>query len=99
MRAGNGTKPWGEVATLTAATEWVVATQRAELPNVLAGATAYLELASVVAAGHLLIRQALQGSATDVARAQLFAVEQLQRWRSFERITLGAATIGAAIGR
>ena len=86
-------------ATLATATEWVVATQRAAMPDVLAGATAYLELASVVAAGHLLIRQALLGSSVDTARAQLFAVEQLDRWLSAERIAFGASTIAAAIGR
>ncbi len=85
--------------TLRSATEWIIEHQRSAVVDVLAGATAYLELAAVVTAGHLFVRQALAGADVDDARCRLFAAEYLAGWHSTERITLGASVISAALGR
>jgi alkylation response protein AidB-like acyl-CoA dehydrogenase len=91
---------------LVQATDWIVARSAAERSDVLAAATAYLELAAVVTAGHLMLRQTLAvlegGDAPagerEVARFVLFVASYVERARSLAPITIGAATLAAAIG-
>lgn len=83
---------------LREATDWVVAKGGAASVDVLAGATAYQELAGAVTAGHLLIAQACDGTALDVARATVFAVEHLDRVALLNTVRLGANTLAAGLG-
>lgn len=90
--------------TLVEATDWIVARPVEERADVLAAATAYLELAAVVTAGHLLLRQALLVTETggpaalEQARLALFAATCVERARSLAPITIGGATYTAALG-
>jgi alkylation response protein AidB-like acyl-CoA dehydrogenase len=96
----------GAHGALTAATDWIVSRPAAERADVLAAATAYLELAAVVTAGHLLLRQTLavlgrgEPAAADreVARMALFAATYVERARSLAPITIGATTYTSALG-
>jgi alkylation response protein AidB-like acyl-CoA dehydrogenase len=102
----------GAVASLRAAhdalaeaTDWIVARPAAERADVLAGATAYLELAAVVTAGHLLLRQTSSvfdgdgvGGEREVARFALFVASYVERARSLAPITIGATTYASALG-
>lgn len=89
---------------LVEATAWIVARPVEERADVLAAATAYLELAAVVTAGHLLLRQALLvtetggSAALEQARLALFAASYVERARSLAPITIGGATYTAALG-
>jgi len=86
------------LAALREATDWVVSQGGASSVDVLAGATAYQELAGAVAAGHLLIRQACDGDPVDIARATVFAVEHLDRVALLDTVRLGANTLAAGLG-
>jgi hypothetical protein len=83
---------------LREATRWVVAQGGAASVDVLAGATAYQELAGAVTAGHLLVKQACAGDPVDVARATVFAVEHLDRVALLDTVRVGAATLAAGLG-
>jgi alkylation response protein AidB-like acyl-CoA dehydrogenase len=86
------------LGALREATDWVVAEGGAASVDVLAGATAYQELAGAVVAGHLLITQACGGDVVDVARATVFAVEHLDRVSLLETVRLGAQTVAVGLG-
>ncbi len=94
------------LATAREATVWVIDRFAAATADVLAGATAYLELVSLVTVGHLLARQALADLATgdrmatvSAARCRFFALEHLTRTPSLVAITAGAEMATAALGR
>ena len=94
--------------TARAATAWVLDRFTTAPAEVLAGATAYLELVSLVTAGHLLARQALADLAAaeaaapvSSARCRFFALEHLGRTPTLAAITAGPdlATAGLALDR
>ena len=86
------------LGALREATDWVVAQGGAASSDVLAGATAYQELAGAVVAGHLLITQACAGDRLDVARATVFAVEHLDRVATLGTVRVGAEALAVGLG-
>lgn len=86
------------LGVLREATDWVIAQGGAASADVLAGATAYQELAGAVVAGHLLILQACGGEGIDVARAAVFAVEHLDRVATLDTVRLGADALAVGLG-
>jgi len=92
------------VDTVRAVTTWVVDTMRSDSPTVLAGATAYLELAAKTVAGELLLREAIAaaecGSTSAdrlAAQLQFFVLEHLDRAPTVGSITLGATLLATAL--
>jgi 3-(methylsulfanyl)propanoyl-CoA dehydrogenase len=91
---------------LAQATDWITTRPAAERADVLGGATAYLELAAVVTAGYLLLRQALTAvhaggpgdASREAARLAVFAANYVERARSLLPITIGASTYASALG-
>lgn len=86
------------LGALREATAWVVEQGGASSVDVLAGATAYLDLAGSVAAGALLVRQACEGDRMDVARARIFAADHLDRVTPLGTVMVGAQTLAAGLG-
>ncbi|MEO6122508.1 MAG: acyl-CoA dehydrogenase [Ilumatobacteraceae bacterium] len=93
------------VDAVRAVTAWVVDTMRADSPAVLAGATAYLELAAKTVGAEFLLREALAAAESGAASAdrlaaqvQFFVIEHLDRAPTVASITLGATLLTTALG-
>ena len=86
------------LGALREATAWIVERGGAASVDVLAGATAYLDLAGSVAAGHLLVSQACDGDPLDIARARMFAADHLDRVAAIGTIMVGADVLAAGLG-
>lgn len=95
------------LTTAREATRLVIERFSSATPDVLAGATSYLELVSLVTVGHLLAQHALgdlerddPAAAVSSARCRFFAIDHLERAPSLASITMGnaLATTGLALG-
>jgi alkylation response protein AidB-like acyl-CoA dehydrogenase len=83
---------------------WIVERFATDTDNVLAGATAVLELLALTVAASLLIRQAIEHAANQLpdagrrlARAEFFALDRLSRLPSLTAISLGVDLLDAGL--
>ncbi|MBW3669750.1 MAG: acyl-CoA dehydrogenase [Actinobacteria bacterium] len=95
--AGEADALAGAADTLRRASEWVLARGAEEPADVLAGATAYLELTGIVVGGWLLARAAL-GDEDSMGLWRFYATETLPRAAGLlTPVTAGAARLTAAL--